>query len=99
MRYNICMLVIRQLVWDAWNIEHIAQHNVTVEEVEEACKGEYSIRETYGGRLLIISPTRNGKLLAIVLAPKEDGGIYYPITAWPASGKLRRIYKQEHERT
>lgn len=66
------------------------------EEVEEACHGNYSIRETYGGRLMLIRPTRSGKLLAIVLAPKETAGVYYPVTAWPASGKLRRIYEQEH---
>ncbi len=46
---------------------------------------------------MIIGPTNNGKLLAIVLAPKEEQGMYYPITAWPASGKLKRYYQQEHE--
>ena len=72
------------------------RHDVTPEEVEEACNGDHSIRETYGERLMIISPTRSGKLLAIVLAPKGDEGVYYPVTAWPASGKLRRYYEQEH---
>lgn len=92
------MLVIRKLVWDSWNIEHIAQHDVTPKEVEEACSGNYSVRETYGGRLMIISPTINGKLLAIVIAPKVKEGFYYPVTAWPASGKLRKIYEQEHKK-
>ena len=89
------MVVIRHLIWDSWNIDHIARHDVTPEEVDEACHIDHSVRETHGGRLMVISPTRSGKLLAIVLAFKEEG-IYYPVTAWPASGKLRRIYKQEH---
>lgn len=91
------MIVVRYLVWDSWNRDHIARHKLSPEEVEEACHGDYSIRETYGGRLMIISPTQNGKLLAIVLALKEKG-VYYPITAWPASGKLSRLYKKEHEK-
>jgi hypothetical protein len=90
------MLVIRKLVWDTWNIEHIARHDVTPEEVEEACNGNYSIRETYGGRLMMISPTQNGRLLAIVLAPKTEAGAYYTVSAWTASGKLRRFYEEEH---
>ena len=91
------MHVVRQLVWDAWNIDHIARHGVTMDEVDEACHGEGSVRETYEGRLMIISPTQGGRLLAIVLAPKGAEGMYYPITAWPASGKIRRIYEQEHK--
>lgn len=91
------MLIVRHLVWDSWNIDHIARHEVTPEEVDEACHGDHSIRETYEGRLMIIGPTGSGRLLAIVLAPKEVG-VYYPVTAWPASGKLRRIYEQEHSK-
>jgi hypothetical protein len=75
------MLVVRKLVWDAWNIAHIARHNVAPEEVDEACHGNYSVRETYDGRLMLISPTRSGKLLAVVVAPKGAAGVYYPITA------------------
>jgi hypothetical protein len=74
------MVVVRRLASDSWNSDHIAGHKLRPEEVEEACHGDYSIRETYGGRLMIISPTQNGKLLAIVLAHKEKG-VYYPITA------------------
>lgn len=89
------MIVVHKLVWDSWNSNHIARHKLTPKEVEEACHGNHSIRETYGKRLMMISPTRKGKLIAIVLAFKEEG-VYYPVTAWPASGKLRRIYEQEH---
>lgn len=89
------MLVVRRLVWDSWNIDHIAKHGVTRDEVNEACHGDYSIRESYGKRLIMISPTKGGRLLAIVLAFKEEG-VYYPVTAWRASGKLHRIYEQEH---
>lgn len=88
------MINVRHLVWDSWNIDHIARHGVEPKQVDEVCQGKPIIRETYDGRLLIIGQTKEMKLLAIVLAPKEKGE-YYPITAYTASGKLRRIYNQE----
>lgn len=90
------MLIIHRLVWDSWNIEHIARHSVTPKEVDEACHNENSVRETYGKRLMVIGPTKSGKLLAIILAFKAEG-VYYPVTAWPASGKLRRLHQQERK--
>ena len=88
------MIIAQHLVWDKWNVDHIARHGVTPKQVEEVCHGKHVVRETYGGRLMIIGQTEDNKLLAMVLAPK-DKGEYYPITAYIASGKLRRIYYQE----
>lgn len=34
-------VIIRELLWDDWNEEHISQHSVTPEEVEEVCFGEF----------------------------------------------------------
>jgi len=31
------MIYIRELLWTDWNIEHIARHNVSPDEVEEVC--------------------------------------------------------------
>ena len=96
MRYNYYMLDVRQLIWDTWNTEHIARHHVTPEEVKEACQNSPSVRQTYDDRVLVIGRTHKEQLLAIVLAPKAEKNTYYVVTAWPASGKLRRFYEQEH---
>ena len=48
------MIVIRRLIWDSWNVAHIARHEVTPDEVEEVCQGEYIVRQTYDERLLLI---------------------------------------------
>ena len=37
--YSKPMIVIRRLVWDTWNIVHIARHDVVPDEVEEVCHG------------------------------------------------------------
>ena len=34
------MIVIRRLIWDSWNITHIARHDVTPDEVEDVCHGD-----------------------------------------------------------
>jgi hypothetical protein len=41
------MIFIRRLVWDSWNVAHIARHEVTPDEVEEVCHGEHIASQTY----------------------------------------------------
>lgn len=33
------MIIVRELIWTERNIDHIARHNVTREEVEQVCHG------------------------------------------------------------
>jgi len=84
---------VRQLLWDSWNIAHIARHNVTPEEVEQVCRGDYETFDTYKGRILVIDPTITGHMLAIILNPKGDD-LYYPVTARVADRKERRMYQE-----
>lgn len=84
---------IRRLIWDTFNVAHIARHNVTPEEVEEVCHGMAFFSEnTYKGRIRVIGPNATGRLLTVILAP-VGRGIYYPVTARTASRKERRQYQ------
>lgn len=47
------MLTIRRLIWDAWNVAHIARHHVIPEEVEEVCHGLPQTSQTYKGRIRV----------------------------------------------
>ncbi len=38
-------MLIKNPIWDEWNIEHIARPGVKPEEVEQACKGKYLARK------------------------------------------------------
>lgn len=88
-------MVIKRLVWDEWNVEHIARHGVTVGEVEQACLGNrYIVRESYKDRIMLIGPTSKERILAVVVALKGNE-IYYVITARPADRKERRVYQAE----
>jgi uncharacterized DUF497 family protein len=92
------MLVVRRLIWDTWNVAHIARHRVTPEEVEEVCQGTPVTSTTYKGRLRVVGPTADGRMLTAILAPTGAPGVYYPITARPADRKERRGYEEERER-
>lgn len=84
-----------QLIWDGWNVAHIARHDVTPIEVEDLCHGDPVGLQSYQGRLVLIGPTQAGRMLAAVLEPVGDAGVFYPVTARPASRKERRYYRQQ----
>lgn len=88
------MIEIEQLIWDEWNKEHIARHQVTPQEVEEVCQGTPVVAQGYGGRLRLIGPTQSKRMLGVILAPKGEKS-YYPVTARPASRKERNQYQEE----
>jgi uncharacterized DUF497 family protein len=86
------MVYVRYLVWDAWNVDHIARHGITAVEVDEVFAGLTVTSETYADRLRVIGSTGAGQLLTVILAP-QGLDIYYTVTARPASRKERRIYR------
>ncbi len=88
------MVVVRRLIWDPWNVAHIARHGVMPEEVEDVCRRDPIVERGYGGRLRLIGMTGGGRALAAILAP-QGRGIFYPVTARPASVKERRLLAQE----
>ncbi len=88
------MLFIRQLLWNDWNIAHIARHQVTRQEVEEACQSDHIYFESYKDRLILIGPTLAGRMLAVILEPEANDD-YYVVTARSADRKERRLYWEE----
>jgi len=84
---------IARLAWDDWNRAHIARHGVTEAEAEEAAAGDTLIKETYKGRLQLVGPTANGRMLAVIIGPMpNEPDAYYVFTARPAHRKERREY-------
>ena len=88
------MVNISELIWDELNIAHIARHGVSREEVVEVCVGDPFIEKTSNDRLFVTGPTKNNRILAIVLSPKI-GGAYYTVMARIADKKERLIYFQQ----
>src|SRR5690242_8580796 len=88
-------IIIKRLIWDTWNTAHIARHIVVPEEVEEAIKAKARFDKGAKGRLRLIAPTQKKRMLAIILDPEPEEGVYYPVTARDASRKERRQYQEE----
>ncbi len=86
------MITIRKLVWDTWNVSHIARHHVILDEVEEVCHGSpIVLRGQLKNRLLLVGPTEEKRMLTVVLEPKRNG-LYYPVTAYPADRSDIALY-------
>lgn len=86
------MIKIRKLIWDDWNVEHIKEHKVSVDEVEEVCQKAEKSLKTYQRRLIVLGKTKKKRFLTIVLTPKTKNK-YYVVTARDASRKERKILK------
>lgn len=87
-------IVIKELVWDAYNIEHIKKHNITVDEVEKVGKNFISHKKGKKGRYLAIG--KAGSRLISLVIKRESIGVYYLVTARDSSKKERKeIYEKE----
>ena len=89
------MIEVRDLIWDEWNREHVARHGVTERDVLTACLGPHHTGGSYNGRIRLIGLDTVGSMVTVILSPQEEQGIYYVVTARPASRKERRVYRQE----
>ena len=87
--------VIKRLIWDEGNVAHIAKHDVLPIEVEEALEINRVEWEAYKERIFIVGSTKAGRMLTVILEPKEETGIYKAITAYDASKTSIRAYNRE----
>lgn len=90
------MALIGDLVWDVWNVNHIARHGVVPTEADEVCSNAVIIRQSYADRIVVIGPTNAGRMLTVILEPLDpDTKTNYVVTARPASRRERRLYREE----
>ena len=79
--------------WDEDNINHIARHGVSPEEVEEACYDEPFVLKGRQGSYLIYSQTSDGRYL-LVVARYKGQGIIRVITARDMTDAERRLCRE-----
>jgi len=87
-------IVVKKLIWDKHNIEHIKKHDVTAAEIESIAKNITVHKKAKQGRYLIIG--RAGSRILSVIVSRKGIGIYYPVTARDSDKKERRfLYEKE----
>lgn len=84
---------IKKLIWDEWNINHIARHDVSKEEVEEVFEDKHLFERGRDGTYQITGQTAVGRYLTIVLVPRRNG--FYPVTARDSDDKERKRFKKK----
>ena len=87
--------VIKHLIWDDGNVAHIAKHEASPSEIEESLEINRVEWESYKERIFIVVQTKAGRMLTVILEPKEGAGSYKPITAYDASKTSIRAYNKE----
>lgn len=87
-------MIIKKLVWDEWNADHIGRHHVNQEEVVEVCRSKNIFTRGRGGSYKVIGQADSGRYLTIILSPRA-GGYFYPMTARDADNKEKRRFKNE----
>lgn len=86
--------MISRLSWDAWNIAHIARHDISPAEVEAVCHNNPLVLQGQKkGRLVLISKTDEQRLLGVVLEAKGKGR-FYIITAYDADAHDTALYNR-----
>ena len=84
---------IGELYWDDNNIEHIARHSVTPQEVEDVCFGLHIYVREGSKRYVISGQSASGRYLNVVLE-RIGKGIFKPITAFEMNENYKRKYKK-----
>jgi uncharacterized DUF497 family protein len=89
---------IREFEWDDSNIEHIAKHGVSPDEVEDvAFDDDPWIKKGRKGSRYMLGYTIAGRYLFVVYKSKGKG-IARVITSMDMDKKTRRLYKERVER-
>lgn len=88
---------ISRLEWDDANVEHIAKHGVSPEEVEEVCYSRPLFMRSRDEIWLAYGQTFGGRYLFVVLGLREEG-VARCITARTMTDKERRLYQSRRLR-
>ncbi len=87
-------LVINNLIVHEHRIEHIARHQVTIEEVLEVVSGDYVCIRGCQDRWLLIGKTNQGRFLTVIIGERAQENVYGLVTARPARRQERNLYQE-----
>jgi len=88
------------LIWprpSEWSEEHIAKHNVTMEEVAEVLSGSHVESAGRDDTVLVSGQTEAGRYL-LVVAVDEGRGQAFVVTAREMSDSEKKAYRRRVKR-
>lgn len=87
-------VVIGTLVIEEDREEHIAKHDVTLDEVLEIVSGNYVYIKAKLERWLIIGKTKKERFLSIVVGERNTKNVYGLVTARPSRKEEKSFYNE-----
>lgn len=79
---------------DEKNVEEIAEHGITTDQVASVLEGKPRFFRNKRGRAathVMIGPDNNGMMLTVPIMPTHIYGLWQPVTAWRStSGQITR---------
>lgn len=91
------MIVINELVWDEYNLNHIQKHNVSQLEIVEASQQIDSVLQGKKNRLVVVGKTNKKRVITFILDKKEENK-YYLVTARDVSRVERRMINEKNNK-
>lgn len=89
------VVVIEHLVIEPDRAEHIARHNVTIDEVYQVLSGDYVILKGKLDRWRVIGETAAGRQLTIIVGERVQANTFGLVTARGLHPDERRFYQSQ----
>ena len=86
------------LEWDEAGEEHIAEHGLTVREVNQIAANPHLIvrnRKDRRAHYLMIGSTHGGQVVTVALQKTREAGTWRVATAYAATEAQQRVFKSE----
>jgi uncharacterized DUF497 family protein len=82
-----------ELEWDDENIDHIWEHRIIPEEIEEVLESRYLFERGRKGRYYVLGQSTTGRYLFVVMEQKSSA-LFRVITARDMKQSERKRYKE-----
>jgi len=87
-------LIVKTLVIEVDREDHIAKHEVKIDEVIEIVSGDYVYIKGKLERWLLIGRTKKERYLTVVIGERDRKGTYGLVTARPSRKEEKSFYKE-----
>lgn len=88
-------MILNSFNWNDTNIEHIAEHGVTPDEVEEVFVSKYILLKTRSKRYIALGITATGRYLTVVFETLSQKESIRVITSRDMNYKERTLYRRK----
>lgn len=87
-------IIVEDLIIEKDRPDHIARHNVTIDEVLEVISGKYVFIKSREDTWLLVGKTKKKRYLTIIVGERPQKNTYGLVTARPSRRDERSFYEE-----